>query len=142
MFLVRIAIGCLFLFSGGEKLLSPYQNFLYVIQSYQMLPSWAEVTVARVFPWLEFFIGLFVVLGLWTVQALKASLTMLAVFIITVSQALGRGLPIDQCGCFGEAIHIPLKGVLLFDSFMVLLIAWIIRFPSRLQRFSLDARLK
>ena len=40
--ILRIVIGSIFLISGLGKLLSPYQNFLYVIQAYQLLPSWVQ----------------------------------------------------------------------------------------------------
>ena len=57
--IIRIIIGSIFLVSGLEKLLSPYQNFLYAIQAYQFLPSWAEVLSAQIFPWIELLAGVF-----------------------------------------------------------------------------------
>ncbi len=137
---IRILLGLVFLVSGLEKVISPYQNFLYVLQSYQVLPGWAETIVARVFPWLELFVGLFVTLGLWCRAALGALMTMCAVFIATVGQALLRGLELDQCGCFGEWISIPPGQILIFDSALLLLAVLLLRYPSKTETFGLDSR--
>ena len=102
---LRILIGLLFLFSGAEKLINPYQNFLYALQAYQVLPGWAEVAVARSFPWIELFVGIFCLLGLWCEAALNGALVLFAVFVTVIGQALLRGLDIDQCGCFGRGKH-------------------------------------
>jgi putative oxidoreductase len=138
LIVLRIAIGLLFVVSGAEKLISPYQNFLYVIQAYQVLPGWAEELTARIFPWIELFAGLFMVLGLWTSWALKSVLLMTAVFITIVGQALLRGLPLDQCGCFGELLHVPPQIIVVFDSFILLLTVMLWRHINRTNQFSLD----
>ena len=136
--LIRIAVGAVFLVSGVEKLLSPYQNFLYAIQAYQLLPGWAEDLTARVFPWIETFGGLFTLLGLWTSWALKSVLVMTTVFITVVGQALLRGIPIDQCGCFGELMHVPPQTIIVFDSVMLLFTMFLLRYPSKISQLSLD----
>ena len=97
-FLIRVFIGVLFIVSGTEKLVEPYQNFLYVIQSYKVLPDILEEPAAHFFPWLELFFGLFVLLGLWLKSALIGVGVLLTTFIIVVGQAIGRQLPITECG--------------------------------------------
>ena len=136
--MLRIVIGLVFLVSGFEKVVSPYQNFLYVIQAYQLLPGWGQELTARLFPWMELFIGIFMVLGLWTQGAAKAVLLMLAVFITVVGQALLRGLPVDQCGCFGEMVHISPSKVIVLDSGLLLLTVFLLRYPSKTAQLSLD----
>ena len=135
---LRIVLGSIFFLSGLEKILSPYQNFLYAIQAYQLLPSWAEELTARVFPWIELFGGLFTVLGLWTGRALQSVLIMTAAFIAVVGQALLRGIALDQCGCFGELVHVPPRAIIVFDSVLLLLTVFLLRYPSKILRFSLD----
>ena len=137
--LLRVAIGCIFLVSGLEKLLSPYQNFLYVIQAYQIMPSWVETLTAQIFPWVEFLTGVFVVLGLWTPWALRAALVLFACFIVVVGQALLRGIPLDNCGCFGELIHFKPSVIIVMDSGCFLLIVTLLRFLPKVKRLSLDA---
>jgi uncharacterized membrane protein YphA (DoxX/SURF4 family) len=68
---MRVIVGALFIFSGGEKLMSAYGNFLYVVQGYEMFPSYLEKLIAHVVPWVEFFLGVFLVLGLWLRVTLK-----------------------------------------------------------------------
>ena len=135
---LRLLIGAVFLVSGLEKALSPYQNFLYAVQDYQVLPGWGEVAVARFFPWLELFVGVFVVLGLWTRLALKAALVMFGVFISVVGQALLRKLPLDQCGCFGQMIHVHPRTIIVFDSAMLLLTHFLLKYPAKTEKWSLD----
>lgn len=138
---LRIFIGLVLLVSGFEKLLSPYQNFMYVIQAYQFLPTWLERIAAVSVPWVELIVGLFLTLGLWINWSLKGALLLFLSFIIIVAQALLRHLPIDQCGCFGENIHIPPQAIIVFDSVMILSLFWLSRQPSKLKAFSLDQRL-
>lgn len=118
--LLRILLGAFFIVSGFEKIISPYQNFLYVVQSYEIFGSPLDVFVARIVPWVELFTGVFLLLGLWTRFALRAMLLLLAGFITIVGQALIRHLPIQECGCFGELISLPLQVVILFDSALFL----------------------
>lgn len=136
--LCRIAVGLIFLLSGFEKAIHPYQNFMYVIEGYQLLPGWAEMAVARIFPWIELFTGLFLVLGLWSEYAIRTALVMTAVFICVVGQALLRGLPLEQCGCFGELVHIKPQVIIVLDSFLLLLNMYLALNPRRLKQFSLD----
>lgn len=141
-FILRITIGLVFLVSGVEKALNPYQNFLYAIQAYELLPSWAERASAQIFPWLELCVGLLLVLGLWTRQALLAALVFFAIFISIVGQALWRGLDIDQCGCFGQLVHLQPHLVIVLDSIMLLMTFMLLRFLPQTRRFSLDQSFK
>ena len=97
-------IGGLFVVSGFEKLIGPYQNFFYVIQNYSFLPLFLTEIAARLLPWFEFFLGIFLVLGLWTKWTLRAVMALLLMFMGVVIQALIRQLPITECGCFGGLI--------------------------------------
>jgi uncharacterized membrane protein YphA (DoxX/SURF4 family) len=137
--LLRIFIGSVFMVSGLGKLLSPYQNFLYVIQAYQLLPSWGEVLVAQVFPWIELLVGSFVVLGLWTSWSLRGALVLFGIFVVVVGQALIRGLPLESCGCFGDWIHLKPQTVIIMDSVGLLLTSLLLRNISQTKKFSLDS---
>lgn len=137
--ILRVVIGSIFIVSGLEKLLSPYQNFLYVVQAYQFLPSWAEVLTAWVYPWIEFFVGIFVLLGLWTSWSLRGALVLFGFFVVIVGQALIRGLPLESCGCFGDWIHLKLQTVIIMDSISLLLTALLLYNISQTKKFSLDA---
>lgn len=139
--ILRIFIGLVFLVSGFEKSVSPYQNFLYVLQGYQFLPSSLEIAVARVLPWMELLLGIFLVLGLWTRPALIAVSAMFTGFIIVVGQALIRGIDLAECGCFGEWIHIPPQGVIVMDVVSLMVCLVLLKNLSLTQTGSLDSRL-
>ena len=136
--MLRIGIGSLFVVSGFEKLIGPYQNFLYVIESYSFLPFPLAEIVARLLPWVEFLLGIFLVLGLWLKGALRAMMALLLMFMAVVIQALIRNLPIDECGCFGGLISVPLPVVLTFDT-TIFVLTWFLSFRmEEAQRCSLD----
>ncbi|MBL8013366.1 MAG: DoxX family membrane protein [Candidatus Omnitrophica bacterium] len=135
---LRIIIGLLFVVSGAEKLIWPYQNFLYVLQSYQIIPSGLDVVIAKVFPWIEFITGLLLVLGLWISCVIRLALVMFAVFILIISQALLRKLPIDECGCFGQLISLKPQHTLLMDSAFFLFLIAAVRNLTKVEIFSLD----
>jgi len=137
--LLRIAIGSIFIVSGLGKLLSPYQNFLYVIQAYQLLPSWGEGLAAQIFPWIELIIGIFVLLGLWTPWVLRGAAVLFGIFVVVVGQALIRGLPLESCGCFGDWIHLKTQTVIIMDSTSLLLTSLLLRNIAQTRKFSLDA---
>lgn len=136
---LRILIGLLFVISGGEKVIWPYQNFLYVVQSYEIFPSGVDVFIARIFPWIEFVTGLLLIAGLWVPQMLRVALAMFAIFILIISQALFRHLPIDECGCFGELISLKPQHTLVMDSLIFLSLVWALRHIKQAEKFSLDA---
>jgi uncharacterized membrane protein YphA (DoxX/SURF4 family) len=138
-FILRVAIGSIFIVSGFGKLLSPYQNFLYVVQAYQLLPSGGEVLTAQIFPWIELITGFFVFLGLWTSWSLRGALVLFGIFVTVVGQALIRGLPLESCGCFGEWVHLKPQAVIVMDSASLLVTSLLLRNISLAKKFSLDS---
>ena len=136
--ILRMIIGLFFLLVSLEKLLEPYQNFLYVVQNYQVFSPPLEEMVARIVPWLEFFLGVFLVLGLWLQYALMALLGLISGFLMILGQAMIRGLPIGSCGCFGEWLSVPLPVMFFIDSSLGLLTLWMLSRLPEASRFSLD----
>ena len=136
--IIRIFLGVLFIVSGFEKLIGPYQNFLYVVQNYEIFYAPIEEFVARVFPWIEFLLGVFLALGLWMKWILRGIILMIAMFIIIVSQALLRGLPIQECGCFGELISFSLPVIVGFDSMLLILTGLLMKQGEETKILSLD----
>ena len=106
----------MFTVSGFQKLISPWQNFAAVIEQYKLLNSPAGAFFAQTMPWVEFLAGVLFLLGLWRVLSLSVLWAMNTVFIGVLASALLRKLPIDSCGCFGEALKIPLPVMLLLDT--------------------------
>lgn len=135
---MRIFVGLILAVSGFEKLIGPYQNFLFVVQSYEFLPNILELAVARGLPWVEFLIGLFLILGLWLSWIIPLALILFGLFVGVVGQALMRGLPITECGCFGGLITFPLYVTLVIDVLVFCLLGLIMKKTERVRELSLD----
>ncbi|MCK5180279.1 MAG: DoxX family membrane protein [Candidatus Omnitrophica bacterium] len=136
--IIRVLVGCMFVVSGFEKLIGSYQNFLYVVQGYELFPPLLENAAAHVMPWAELFLGAFLLLGLWLKWALRVAAIVMGMFIFVVAQAILRGLSIIECGCFGDFISVPLHVVLIFDTIMLFVIDFLMRKEERTSVLSLD----
>jgi len=111
---------------------------LVIVQGYQLLPPLLEEIVARMVPWLEVLLGIFLLLGLWLNWTLRACLALFAVFIVALSQAIVRGLPLEDCGCFGQILTLKLPVTLAIDSLLFVLTLFLLRRIEQASRFSLD----
>ncbi len=120
-FALRFIIGATFIYASVAKLFHPAE-FAKAILRYDMLPV-SLVNLQAVFmPWIEFFVGLLLILGIFKKgTSLLASLS-LVIFLIALISASVRGLDIS-CGCFSLE-ETSSKGDILFriiqDFFMLL----------------------
>ncbi len=114
--LIRIAIGMMFIISGFSKLIAPLENFAVVIESYDIIHGRIVDLVVWTFPWVELIGGAFLLTGIWLRQSLLAMWMSTTVFLILISSAIIRGLPVTECGCFGEMISFSLPKMLLVDT--------------------------
>jgi hypothetical protein len=134
----RFCLALVFIVSGFEKLLGPSENFLYVLQAYNVFPSFLEHLASVVFPWIELVLGVFLMLGLWLRFSLLGIAVVSGALILIVLQAIIRQLPIDNCGCFGDLIHLPLRGVILIDIVDLAIALLCLKGWPAAKRFSLD----
>ncbi|HOY09297.1 MAG TPA: MauE/DoxX family redox-associated membrane protein [Candidatus Omnitrophota bacterium] len=134
----RVLIGGFFVVVAAEKLLAPYENFFYVIQGYDILPPFLARFAAMIVPWVEFFLGVFLVLGLWLKPVLRLSLLMISAFIIMLTQAVLRKLPMQDCGCYGELLSLPLHVSILLDMGLFLAVGGLLKYFSKTSCMSLD----
>ena len=116
LFVLRLVIALIFIVSGFEKLLSPSENFLYVLQAYSVFPDVTARMIAVTFPWVELGVGVFLALGLWLRPTVLVLACISGSLIMVVAQAIIRRLPLDSCGCFGNLVHLPLGGVIFLDT--------------------------
>lgn len=136
--MIRVCIGSLFIVSGFGKLIAPYQNFLYVVQSYELFGSLLERVAVHIVPWCELFLGVFLVLGFGLKWVLRTLLTLITMFILILGQALIRDLPLADCGCFGDFISFPPPIMLLFDCALLFLVGLLIQQAEKTETLSLD----
>ncbi|MBM4141132.1 MAG: DoxX family membrane protein [Nitrospira sp.] len=107
-FIFRIIVGGIFLLAGLAKISDPVR-FLLTLREFQLFPEVIIRFLAVYLPWLEFILGLFIILGIlcWTSSLMLACLN--AVFTLAILSVIIRGIDID-CGCFGllaDILKIP-----------------------------------
>jgi putative oxidoreductase len=101
-FLLKSALGLLFVLAGGTKAWDPAE-FAREISRYQLVPWTLAVWIAVYLPWLEILSGMLLVFRRFERGALLIITFLLGVFILALASTLIRGINID-CGCFGQAI--------------------------------------
>jgi uncharacterized membrane protein YphA (DoxX/SURF4 family) len=97
-FLVRFAIGSVFVYAGFIKLIDP-KAFARVISHYDMVPESLLLFVAIGLPALEFFAGLGLVFNI------RGSLSVIIILLMMFSIVLGYGIFNNlniNCGCFSS----------------------------------------
>jgi putative oxidoreductase len=101
---VRLGLGCLFLWSSLPKIRQPY-DFLSSVYNYELAGPKLGMLTAMTLPWLELLVGICLVGGIFVTGALLASIGMAAMFTFVLASALYRGLDIS-CGCFGDSAEV------------------------------------
>jgi hypothetical protein len=124
---VRLTLAAIFAFAAYSKLRYPWVVFAMSVDSYQLLPEWAVLAVARTLPWSELILSVLLAIGIWLRYTSLAAATVLGLFFVMMLIAYGRGLAID-CGCFGfgEALSVRTlarDGLLLAAAFTLALLA-------------------
>ncbi|MFO7971730.1 MAG: MauE/DoxX family redox-associated membrane protein [Desulfobacterales bacterium] len=97
----RLILGGVFVYAGFVKILHP-ASFAEAVYRYQILPDIFINLTAVVLPWLEFFLGTFLVLGFWMPGSVILSNILLVCFLGASIFNVSRGLDIS-CGCFSTA---------------------------------------
>jgi putative oxidoreductase len=95
---LRIYIGGLFIYASLHKIEGP-SNFAGTVASFELLPYWSVNAVAIILPWIEFWSGVFLVLGVFVRSSALTVCALLSVFFGATLVNVIRGSNID-CGCF------------------------------------------
>jgi len=98
----RLVLGIAFIYASIHKIIYP-GKFAQIIYGYGLFPCELINITAILLPFLEFFSGLFLVIGIYKESAALIINIMLAVFISAISINLIRGHEFD-CGCFSVEI--------------------------------------
>ena len=78
------------------------------------------------------------VVGLWIPIVVRGLGVLTLALLGVVVQALIRDLPIDECGCFGKLLNMPLVGTLIFDVILFLLLTLLMFFLQKTAHLSMD----
>lgn len=98
LFILRLVLGGLFIYASVDKIINPAE-FAKAVKNYDFLPIALVNFPAIILPYLEFFTGLFLIIGLWKRGSSALIIIMIVFFLIGLGQAYARGLDIN-CGCF------------------------------------------
>lgn len=99
LYIIRVGIGCIFIYSSLPKIRRPY-DFLSSVYGYELVGPKAGMFAAMTLPWLELLVGICLVGGIFVGGALLVSIAMGILFTCVLASALYNGLKIT-CGCFG-----------------------------------------
>ena len=104
-----------------------------MVYNYRLVPGGAVNAIALVMPWVELFVGLLLILGVWKREAAILAGILLLVFIVAIGVNLARGHAVD-CGCFdvrsaGKSrpeLLLEMRWVLIRDVGLLLLVAQVL----------------
>ena len=117
--LLRFMLGFVFLYASVGKILDP-KAFAENLIAYRSFDSPQVLKyVAVTLPWMEWFCGIFLILGVFIRSVSALTTGLLFVFLAGMLSALWRGLEI-HCGCFGSPQETIGIFTLLRDGFFFL----------------------
>ena len=141
--LSRTLLALTFIFSGFVKAIDPLGSqykiaeYLEAVQLSAYIPDWAQLILSVGLSAIEFTLGVMLLLAIRRRLASKLSLIIMVVMTL-VTLWLTVSNPIQDCGCFGDAIHLTntqtfIKNIVLLTA-AIILVCWPlyqIRFVSK-----------
>jgi putative oxidoreductase len=119
--IVRLGLGCIFIWSSVPKIRQPY-DFLSSVYNYELAGPKLGMLVAITLPWVELLVGVCLVGGIFIGGALLVSVVMATMFTFALAFALYHGLQIS-CGCFGSSSTENISYATLVRACVILLLA-------------------
>jgi uncharacterized membrane protein YphA (DoxX/SURF4 family) len=118
---LRIIIGAIFIYASVGKLFNA-EAFAKAIKNYDMLPFATLNILAIILPYVEFFTGVFLVLGIYKKGRSAIAILSLVMFLIALTSAYARGLDIN-CGCFSLETTATKSDILtrIFEDILMLI---------------------
>jgi len=101
--IVRVAAATIWLAAGVAKA-TELDQFQAQVQQYRLLPAALVTPFAYTLPFVEIFVGAYLLLGLLTRGAAIVACVLMLAFLTAQAQAWARGLSLD-CGCFGTLVQ-------------------------------------
>lgn len=111
-------LGAVLLVAGILKVIEPF-DFVRQIASFQMLPEALHIPAAWFFLVVECSIGAALVIGYKLRWALIASAALTLVFMGALGYVKLKGIPVEDCGCFGSQVKRSPTAALVEDGLML-----------------------
>jgi len=96
--ILRWLLGLIFVYASFHKIVDP-SYFAKILYGYNLLPGFSINLIAIILPYLEFYAGLFLIVGIYPRSAAILINGLLFTFIMALSINVIRGHEFD-CGCF------------------------------------------
>ena len=122
----RSVVGLLLLASGVHKLWGFPEEFAAVVEKYAIVAGDGALLVARGVPLAEALLGLALLSG-WQVRwSALGAFSLNGLFLSAILSTKLRGIPLEDCGCFGKGIHLDPFVTMALDSILMCLsyFAW------------------
>lgn len=105
---LRILLGILFIITGALKLPN-LKGFSIIVAAYGLLPRKLVKPAAYTLPFIEFFVGWWILSGKSLFYSAIAGLVLMAVSSVFVAYGLMQKKKMENCGCYGANIKTPLS---------------------------------
>jgi len=126
VFIVAKILGVLFVFSGIIKM-SDLKGFSKIVIAYNMLPLGLSRLMGYVLPFVEIITGGILLNGGYVFYGAVVGLLQLIVVTFALVKIYKRKKKMDNCGCFGTSIKVPVtKRKLAENVFWILLAAYVV----------------
>lgn len=132
--ILRISVGSVFIFSGFVKAVDPWGT-LYKVDAYLSalsLDIWPNLELAGVFALCaaEFVVGVLLAAGCLRRSIAVVTLLLMAI-MLPLSLWIAISDPVDDCGCFGEALVISNWATFWKNIFLTLGVVWLVIYNRR-----------
>lgn len=132
--ILRISVGSVFIFSGFVKAVDPWGT-LYKVDAYLSalsLDIWPNLELAGVFALCaaEFVVGVLLAAGCLRRSIAVVTLLLMAI-MLPLSLWIAISDPVDDCGCFGDALVISNWATFWKNVFLTLAVVWLVIYNRR-----------
>jgi len=104
---LRIILGILFIFSSSLKFPN-LKGFSVIVAGYGLLPRFLVKPAAYTLPFIEFFVGWWILSGKYLFYSASLGLALMIVADIFVFKAFFHRKKMKNCGCYGTIVEVPL----------------------------------
>lgn len=135
----RLLVAAVFIFSGYVKAIDPHgtqykiEDYLRAMSMGGWLPDWVTLTMSIGLSALEFSLGVFLLFAIQRRASSRAAVVLMAA-MTAITVWLAGWNPIDDCGCFGDAVHLTHGETLAKNAVLLAATVVVARWPLRMKR--------
>jgi uncharacterized membrane protein YphA (DoxX/SURF4 family) len=131
-------LGGVFIYASIDKIAYP-KEFASIVMRYQILPEKLAIYFAFLLPWVELFLGIFVILGFFVRESAISLSFLVMIFIIAIVIRSLAG-PIGNCGCFSITSSGTTQSIafLIFRDVLFLVCGLILALPKQAKKLPIS----